>query len=61
MNTRRMTARKVEEGRMNQKIRPQFEQLLQDGQGVQSAQISPEGVKVPIKGQGNEVSVVPQK
>ena len=40
---------------MNGEIPPQVEQVLQD------AQVPPQGVQVPIRGQYNEVPVVPMK
>ena len=53
MTTRRMAARRIEKGRVNEKLHPQVEQVLQ------AAQV-PKGAKVPIGGEGNEFLVVPQ-
>ena len=55
MITRRMVARRLEKGRVNEEIPPQVEEVQPVLQGDQGAR----GVQVPIGGQGNEVSVVP--
>ena len=60
-NTRRMAARRLGEGRLNDKARPQVEQVIQDGQGDQGAQVSPQGKHAPNVGGGNEVLVVPSE
>ncbi|TMW95587.1 hypothetical protein EJD97_008631 [Solanum chilense] len=49
MNTRRMTARRLEEGKVNEEIPPQVEQVLQGARNTQ----------VPIVEGGNDVPVVP--
>lgn len=57
-----MVSRRMEGGRVNEKIAPQVqqvEQVLQYGQGVQGDQIIPQGIQVPIGGQGNDVLVIP--
>ena len=58
MTSRRMTTRRVEEERMNEKIPPLVEQVLQSEQASQGVQ-APQGEKVPIGGQRDEVLVVP--
>ena len=53
MNTMRMTTRRLEEGKENEEIPPQVEQVLQ---GTQVAEVE----KAPIVGGGNKVLVVLQ-
>ncbi|TMX05337.1 hypothetical protein EJD97_024185, partial [Solanum chilense] len=55
MNTKRMASTKLDEGRVNEEVPPQVKQVLQGTQRAQGAQ----GVQLPIRGQGNEVIVVP--
>ena len=59
-----MTTRMLEEERINEEIPPQVEQaeqVPQDRQGIQGAQVPPQGDHVPNLEGGNEVSVVPSK
>ena len=53
-----MASRRLEEERMNEEIPPQVEQVPQDGQGVQGAQVPPQGDDIPNVEGGNEVPVV---
>ena len=48
MTTRRMTAKRLKEGRVNEEIPPQVDRVEQVIQGAQC-------VHVPIGGEGNEV------
>ncbi|TMW89911.1 hypothetical protein EJD97_016460 [Solanum chilense] len=57
MNTRRTSARILEENDVNEEIPPQVEQVIQ---GDQAAQVY-QGDQVPIVGGGNDVLVVPPK
>ncbi|XP_069146585.1 uncharacterized protein [Solanum lycopersicum] len=54
MNSRRMTARRSQEGRVNEEIPPLVEQVEQVLQGAQ-------GVQVPIVEEGNDVSEDPHE
>ena len=58
MNTRRTLARRVKENDVEEEIPPQVEQVPQDGQGVQGAQVPPQGDDIPNVEGGNEVPVV---
>ena len=51
MTTRRMTAKRLKEGRVNEEIPPQVENVYSVLHGTQN----------PIRGEGNEVLVVPRK
>ena len=61
MNTIRMVARRLEEERMNEDIPPQVKQVEQvppDGQGVQGAQVPPQGDHIPNVEGVNEVPMI---
>ena len=55
---RKTSSRRVEENDVNEEIPPQVEQVLQYGQGVQGAQVPPQGDDIPNVEGGNEVPVV---
>ncbi|TMX03197.1 hypothetical protein EJD97_017732 [Solanum chilense] len=61
MNTRRITARRLEEERMNEEIHPQVEQVKkvsQDGKGFQGFKVRPQGDHIPNVEGGNEVLMI---
>ena len=60
MTTRRMAAKRLEEGRVNVEIHPQVEQVLQGVEGDQGARRA-RNAQVPIVEGGNDVLVVPSK
>ena len=52
-----MTAKRLKEQRMTDEIPRQFEKIPEDGQGVQVAQVPPQGDHIPNVEGGNGLSV----
>ena len=56
-----MTARRLEEGRPNDEASCQVEKVLQDGKGIQGAQVPPQGDHSPNVERGNEVPIMSKR
>ena len=59
MLTRKITAKRLDEGMMDEEVPLQVEQVEKVPQGAKDAEVPSLGVQVPIEHQGNEFSVVP--